>query len=334
MLFSVATGWGPLSSDLLVEGKASRPSFSQLATTHRRDQATIAVGSCYRAWPATPLASLPPGAMSGSTAWPPNAAWRAAIPSASRRCSKHTRRPSNWAASCSARTEPSTAPDVDRGAPSAWAISKPTATPPRGNPRLRVVERRSEEPPLTARIGLRHTTAALSAVRRIAEPKVRIHSPPAASLLRTCRDRQVRSMPAFNLQAAFLLGLLARDMANRLAEGPDMAPLDLERDRCGPIKLVGRLLKDHRAGRPCASTVGVDPLLQMDMDGLCVFATGGGGAGETGEPGTGGSRACASDPFGIRMRTACPTERAESWEETSMNPASCKSARSSERRSL
>src|SRR5271169_2410990 len=42
MLFSVATGWVPLSPDLLVEGKASRPAFSQLATTHRRDQATIA----------------------------------------------------------------------------------------------------------------------------------------------------------------------------------------------------------------------------------------------------------------------------------------------------
>src|SRR5271163_4180411 len=52
--------------------------------------------------------------MSGLTAWPPNAAWRAAIPSASRRCSKHTHRPPNWAASHNARTGLSTAPDVDR----------------------------------------------------------------------------------------------------------------------------------------------------------------------------------------------------------------------------
>ena len=37
----VATGCDPLSPDLLVEGKASRPAISQLATTHRRDQATI-----------------------------------------------------------------------------------------------------------------------------------------------------------------------------------------------------------------------------------------------------------------------------------------------------
>jgi hypothetical protein len=68
------------------------------------------------------------------------------------------------------------------GAPSAWAISKPTATPPRGNPRLRVVGRRSEERPLTARIRRRHTTAALSAVRAHRGPKVRIRSPPAESL--------------------------------------------------------------------------------------------------------------------------------------------------------
>src|SRR4029077_20301822 len=35
----VATGSDPLSTDLLVAGKASRPAVSQLATTHRRDQA-------------------------------------------------------------------------------------------------------------------------------------------------------------------------------------------------------------------------------------------------------------------------------------------------------
>ena len=35
----VATGSDPLSIDLLVAGKASRPAVSQLATTHRRDQA-------------------------------------------------------------------------------------------------------------------------------------------------------------------------------------------------------------------------------------------------------------------------------------------------------
>jgi hypothetical protein len=40
--------------------------------------------------------SSPPGAMSGSTAWPPNAAWRAAIPSVSRRCSQRTLRLPNW----------------------------------------------------------------------------------------------------------------------------------------------------------------------------------------------------------------------------------------------
>src|ERR1700720_1204148 len=34
----VATGSDPLSTDLLVAGKASRPAVSQLATTHRRDQ--------------------------------------------------------------------------------------------------------------------------------------------------------------------------------------------------------------------------------------------------------------------------------------------------------
>src|SRR5467141_3926710 len=75
-------------------------------------------------------------------------------------------------------------------------------------------------------------------------PAVRIRFPPAASLPRTCRDRQVRSMPAFNLQAAFLLGLLARDMANRLAEGPDMALRIPSAISAVPIKLVGRLLKD------------------------------------------------------------------------------------------
>jgi hypothetical protein len=35
----VTTGSDPLSTDLLVAGKASRPAVSQLATTHRRDQA-------------------------------------------------------------------------------------------------------------------------------------------------------------------------------------------------------------------------------------------------------------------------------------------------------
>jgi ABC-type Fe3+-siderophore transport system permease subunit len=64
-------------------------------------------------------------------------------------------------------------------------------------------------------------------------------------------------MPAFNLQAAFPLGLLARDMANRLAEGPDMALRVPSAIGAVPIKLVGRLLNDHRAGRPCASAVGV-----------------------------------------------------------------------------
>src|SRR5271163_336654 len=42
---SVATGWTPLSPDLLVERKASRPPVSQLATIHRRDQATIGPAS-------------------------------------------------------------------------------------------------------------------------------------------------------------------------------------------------------------------------------------------------------------------------------------------------
>jgi hypothetical protein len=46
MVSSVATGWDPLSPDLFVEEKASRAEVSQLATTHRRDQATIAVVSC------------------------------------------------------------------------------------------------------------------------------------------------------------------------------------------------------------------------------------------------------------------------------------------------
>ena len=35
----IASGSDPLNTDLLVAGKASRPAVSQLATTHRRDQA-------------------------------------------------------------------------------------------------------------------------------------------------------------------------------------------------------------------------------------------------------------------------------------------------------
>jgi hypothetical protein len=49
-----------------------------------------------RTWPATPRASPPPGAMSRSTAWRPNVAWRVAIPSVSRRCSQRTQRPPHW----------------------------------------------------------------------------------------------------------------------------------------------------------------------------------------------------------------------------------------------
>ena len=48
-------------------------------------------------WPGTPLASLPPGAMSGSMAWRPNAAWRAAILSVSQHCLQSMRGPPNWA---------------------------------------------------------------------------------------------------------------------------------------------------------------------------------------------------------------------------------------------
>ena len=67
-------------------------------------------------------------------------------------------------------------------------------------------------------------------------------------------------VPAFNAEAAQLLGLLARNHANSLREGPDMAlgvagailPLAIE--------LVGRRLDDLGAHRSCPRAMGIQPV--------------------------------------------------------------------------
>ena len=68
----------------LVELKLRPDTELYLGLVHREDMTGNAA------------ASPPPGAMPGSTASRPNAAWRAAIPSAFRGCSPRTCRPPNW----------------------------------------------------------------------------------------------------------------------------------------------------------------------------------------------------------------------------------------------
>src|SRR5215813_9884463 len=79
-------------------------------------------------------------------------------------------------------------------------------------------------------------------------------------------------MPAFYLEPAGPLHLLARDLPDRLAERPEV-PFGIERP-IGPIaiELVGRLLQDHRAGRAGPRAVRVDPVLELDVNRLRVLA--------------------------------------------------------------
>src|SRR5262245_62076261 len=87
-------------------------------------------------------------------------------------------------------------------------------------------------------------------------------------------------MPAFDLEPARPLRLLARDAPDRLAECPQMA-LGIER-AIGPvaIELIRRLLQDHRAGRARPRAVRVDAVLEVGVNRLRVLAPDNGRAGD------------------------------------------------------
>src|SRR5262249_18484952 len=79
-----------------------------------------------------------------------------------------------------------------------------------------------------------------------------------------CR-RLSGSYPAFDLEAARLLGLLAGDVAQGRGERPDMprgAPRGVGRVA---VELVGRLCEEGRACRPCPRAMSVDVFLKMHM---------------------------------------------------------------------